>query len=358
MYPDEKFPNYGVFVKNTETILEEADFKVSHLVMYKKKLKISKIISYLRHYFLIIYKCLVYNYDYIYVHYATHNSIPLLIVKKLKKNLTIITNVHGSDVIPETKIHNILQRPVQSLLKNSYKIITPSNYFKQIVSEKYGVSNQIEVFPSGGINEEVFYRISDKEYLYDKYKLESDIRYIGFVGRIDFGKGWDVLIKAVHLLNIENSLVDKKIIIVGDGIKSKELDQLISEYNLEDKVIRFNMLRQSQLNEIYNLMEVFCFPTLREGESLGLVGIEAMASGTPVIGSEIGGLLDYIIDGKNGLLFKPGDTIELKNKIISFFNYSQEKRELLGAESIVTANRYSKGELTLVIKKIFQEKRG
>ena len=65
-------------------------------------------------------------------------------------------------------------------------------------------------------------------------------------------------------------------------------------------------------------MHVFIFPTERQTECLGLVGLEAMACDISVIGAQIGGLRDYLKDGYNGFFFEPGSATDLALKIRNF----------------------------------------
>lgn len=90
---------------------------------------------------------------------------------------------------------------------------------------------------------------------------------------------------------------------------------------------------------IYTNLDLFIFPTTLE-ESLGLVGLEAMACHTPVIGSRIGGLTDYIVDGKNGFFFEPGNEIDLAKKIELFRNLPEKETECLKKAAYQTALQY------------------
>ncbi|WP_264448452.1 glycosyltransferase family 4 protein [Bacillus cereus] len=340
MYPNKEHPNYGVFVKNTEEILVKQGIQIDKIVMYKGKNKFLKIIGYLKYYISIILNVLVKKYDVIYVHYAAHNAIPLLILKKLKKGIRIYTNVHGSDIVPETRVHHRLQGLVTKLLKVSCKIIVPSNYYKELVEKKYRIEGGIEVFPSGGVNSNIFYPITDREPLLEKMEISPDYKYIGYVGRLDYKKGWDVLLQSIYILKNEGFMNDKKLIVVGNGKDINKFRNTLLELDLDKFVIHYTLLPQKKLNDIYNCLDVFCFPTMREGESLGLVGLEAMATGLPVIGSEMGGLLDYIKDGENGLFFSPGNKEELAIKIKEFFGHDAEFKAKMREQSIHTANKY------------------
>ena len=358
MYPSESAPNYGVFVQNTEKILLDAGMDVDRTVMFKNQGKLKKLFSYIRYYVNILYRGLTNTYDVTYVHYASHNAIPLLILKKLKKETVIYTNVHGSDIVPEVPSQEKYQNLVKRLLEASTIIITPSHYYRKLVKEKYAIPNRIEVFPSGGVNSSTFYENGDKKTTFEKLQLDSSKRYIGYVSRLDVGKGWDILLDAFHSLNQSNKVDDISLIMVGDGLERAQFEEKAEKYGLRDKIVHFPLLPQEKLNLIYNAIDVFCFPTTRKGESLGLVGLEAMACGTPIIGSSIGGLLDYIKDGENGLLFQPGEPKDLSDAIEKFLSLSDKEQEQLGEKAKETAMAYEveriKGKLIEIFNSIQQ----
>jgi L-malate glycosyltransferase len=355
MYPSKEAPSYGVFVQNTEKILESAEINVDRTVLTKKTgSKLSKAIGYGTYFARILFKGIFKKYDYTYVHYAAHNSMPLLLLKKINKNVKIVTNVHGSDVVPEVPSQEKWQPYVKQLLEQSYKVITPSEYYKKLVKDKYSISTPIEVFPSGGVNKDLFHQKDNKEELFEKYKLDQAYRYVGFVSRIDVGKGWDVLLDAISILKQEETLPGVKFIIVGDGKQREQFEQKVNELGIEREITRFSLLPQTSLADIYNCSEAFAFPTVRKGESLGLVGLEAMACGAPVIGSAMGGLLDYVEDGKNGLLFTPGDSSELSEKIKHYFSLDDTEREQMKQEAIRKASEYEVDHIKPLLINVFK----
>lgn len=356
MYPNEKYPQYGIFVKNTVDILEKNGFEVKKVVMYKRSNRFSKLIYYVLHYINIIVHLIFMHYDYIYVHYASYNAPPVLIANKWKRKLNIITNVHGSDVIPEKKMHKKLQPFVNQLLSISNVVITPSNYFKNVVKQKYRLYHKnIEVFPSGGINEKIFKPISELNgYKLDNYNLSVRDKYIGFVGRIDCGKGWDIFLDSLKVLKNQGNLKGKALI-VGNGNQYGDMQERIKKNHLQKDVICIDVVPQPLLAQIYNLMEVFCFPTMRKGESLGLVGLEAMACEVPVIGSNIGGLNDYLKDGFNGFSFETGNPNDLARKIMQFEKLDENSVLDLKRNALSTAKKYSKDNIEKKLINIFNE---
>ena len=113
-------------------------------------------------------------------------------------------------------------------------------------------------------------------------------------------------------------------------------------------------LSQAELAKEYNLLDVFVFPTYRVDESLGLVGLEAMSCGIPVIASNMGGPKGYINSGENGLLFKPKYADDLASKIMIYNNYTRDKKTNMIKSAEKTAADYDskkvKNELVTFLK--------
>ena len=350
MYPNRENPSYGIFVKKSVEMLESEGINVNKIVMYKTQGKIKKLVNYIYFYLKIIYGLIFSNFDLVYVHYASHSAIPIILCKFFKRNIIIYTNVHGSDVIPEKFVHKVLQIPTRKLVRLSDVVIVPSNYFSEIVRNKYN-ANSVYISPSGGVDREVF---KPQERKYKDYGLKEEKNYVGFIGRIDYEKGWDDLVNAFSIL--DSKLIENwELIIVGNGKQNNDLSALINEKNLNEKVNRFDLLPHNKLSEVYNLLDVFVFPTRRVGESLGLVGLESLSCGTPVIGSNIGGLKEYIINGENGLLYEAGNVKELAHSLEEYMTYSQDVITEMGNTAIKSTDQYDKENVKKHFINIFKQ---
>ena len=342
LYPSSVSPFYGSFVKNFEDQLKE-DKRIELIKgIFIKGLhggKLKKIISYLIFYIKIICITLFYNYDLIYVHFISHSTLPLRIVNSIKP-LPLVFNIHGEDLLVTTPLATRLLKLALPLVKKSLWIVVPSNYFKKITLKylpNYS-SDKIIVSASGGVKN-LFRPLSTPILNIPNIK-------IGYVSRIDRGKGWETLIKSIKIL-VDKGFVPETYI-VGSGPQEKDLQNLIKNYKLKN--IHFiGPIAHDELPYFYQSLDVFIFPTeLRE--SLGLVGLEAMACGIPVIGSEIGGLTDYIKDGFNGYFFSPGDTKDLADKILNFSQLDINTRWFLISNSLLTAEKYRDN---IVAQKLF-----
>jgi glycosyltransferase involved in cell wall biosynthesis len=115
-------------------------------------------------------------------------------------------------------------------------------------------------------------------------------------------KGVDVAVRAMA------ELPDVQLWIVGEGPEESALRSLVAELKLEDRVRLLGL--QAHVQPYLQAADCFVCPSLW-GEAAGLVNIEAQACGTPIIASRIGGIPEYVADGRTGFLFSPGDHRDL-----------------------------------------------
>ena len=221
MYPDQAHPYYGIFVKKMCDQLEKFGYDCEYGIMTKSDNKLQKIMSYFRFYFLTIIKLLFSKYDAVYVHYASHSSVPVLAANIFKKR-PIYTDPHGSDVVPGNTQQEKMQKYTKKILSMSKIIIVPSEYFKIYVCNKYNIDeSDVYVFPSGGINNKIFHQFTKKELcvVVDKYKLKTDKPIFTMAGRISTDKGWDTFVKATKILKDKG--LEANYIIVGAGLEEE-----------------------------------------------------------------------------------------------------------------------------------------
>jgi len=183
------------------------------------------------------------------------------------------------------------------IAKNSDRIITVSQFSREdIIKHLYVPPEKVQVVYNGVSNEFLDYSID---------KQENKREGLLFVGALDFRKNVSVIIRALRLL-IDKGFSDQRLKIVGKERGKgylKKLKNEISSLNLETKVEFISYLSDKKLQEIYRRAKVFLFPSLVEG--FGLPVLEAMASGTPVVASNIPVLQE--ITGGNAYLVDAHD---------------------------------------------------
>lgn len=342
MFPNKKYPQYGIFVERFCKELEEIEVKYEISVIHFHKNKLAKFLSYSTFYAKTFILCMFKKYDAVYVHYLSHSSAPVLFAKRIKKNMKIIANAHGSDVFPNTKKQEKMQKYTKETLRESAFVVVPSEYFKKSIEKKYSFKNNIYVYPSAGIDPNIFKPIYKKEI--------KDCITLAFAGRIEKSKGIYILLEAINKLKTEKNI---HFTIAGDGSESKRMDNFILEKSLSEKITRLPMQTPAKLNKLYNDSDVIIFSSISKSESLGLVCLEAMATKTPVIANDFAAQSYYVKDGING--YKYNSSEELVEAILKFKNLSKNERKVLGDNAYKTAEKYFKENIRPVLKDIMEK---
>ena len=305
LYPSKSNPFYGSFVKNfiDDLIIYNGQENTSYCVLSGRCYNVYiKLYRYIIFYIKMFYYLIFHNYDYIYVHLITHSSLPIRIISYFK-NLNLIFNIHGEDLLVQSKLASYFLEITKPMLYKSKFVVVPSYYFKSKTIQLLPLvnENKIIVSASSGV----------KDIFYHSPINKTRSNTIGYVSRIDRGKGWNILLNAVKILSDKGVNISVKII--GGGAEVNKMQTLIMELGLKN-IEYIGPVEHNKLPDYYKHFDSFIFPTILE-ESLGLVGLEAMASGVPVIASKIGGIQDYLIDNVNGLYFDKGDELDLSQKI-------------------------------------------
>ena len=346
MYPSDSNPGYGVFVKNICLGLENNGVHTEYMAVIsgREQGSVAKLLVYLKFYWRIL---TIYfkRYDCLYVHYPSY-SAPILNFLQSIKRKPMVVNYHGEDLLyPRyTFIHRYLGRQSEKLGKKADFIVVPSDYFKGIVMEKKIADNdKIVVSPSGGIDGSIFQFKGPKE--------EREYLHLGFVGRLQRTKGTIEFVEACKKLSQHLNI---KVTIIGYG----ELNNKIDEIAKEDKVFTFiKGISQEELPNYYNDFDLFFFPSKRKTESLGLVGIEAMACGTPVLGSDIGGITSYLRHGKNGYLLRLDHLVDdMVKYTIEYSRLNDYEKERMAKSAIETSERFEREDVCERLSKEFKKR--
>ncbi len=198
------------------------------------------------------------------------------------------------------------------LVRHCTRIIASTGNEKRALVRHYGAPPQkIRVVPCG-VNLERF-RVMDRAQARHRLGLNSD-RIILFVGRIDPLKGADNLIKALpHLSHIPKL----RLMIVGGGEHSQReiehLRKLALNLDVRNSVDFLGLIKHGDLPYFYNAADACVVPSYYE--SFGLVALESLACGTPVVATDVGNHKNLIREGDTGYVTKNNDPRLLANKI-------------------------------------------
>lgn len=252
--------------------------------------------------------------DIIHAHWSLPQGLIGIVLKKVF-NVPCVTSIHGTDMHGlRSRIFKALNRMV---IGNS-DACTANSRATARLARQVGANANIEVVPMG-VDTDYFSKAQNIVSLKRRFEVEGPV--ILFVGRLIDLKG------IVYLINAMPAIVQRfpatKAFIIGSGPMKDALVGLTENLALQKNVVFINQMAQEDLVPFYSMADVFVLPSIvnesGETEGLGVVLLEAMACGLPVIGSNVGGIPDIISHGETGLLARQKDAQDLSNQIFKLF---------------------------------------
>ncbi|MBA7646554.1 Mannosylfructose-phosphate synthase [subsurface metagenome] len=207
---------------------------------------------------------------------------------------------------------------------------------KELFKKYYNFeSNNIEVIPPG-VNVHIYKPLNKDE---KENQLSTPEKYIFCLSRIDANKGHDYLLYAFDI--VRSNIKDIHLIIGGGSPKPKQVElevkakmrEIISEHEMEDRVRIIGYVPDELMAPYYRQAELFVLPS--KFEPFGMTALEAMACGTPVITSNLGGIKENFTSGKDGILVDPSNKEELAESMINLLN-DTEFADKIGKEGYKT----------------------
>lgn len=214
-------------------------------------------------------------------------------------------------------------RMLHFLFSKRSKVVAVSNAIKEELRRFEWIKDVQVVF--NGIDENHFSPISKEEKIKHRKDMgffKEDVLLIN-VGRMDRLKNQSVLLKTLKRLPFQT-----KLLLVGDGENYQKLKDEAKVLRLENRV--FFLGKRKDVNKLLRIADIFVFPSLSEG--LPLAVIEAMASGLPIVASDVGGIPELVKEKVNGFLIKPMSLGSIERAIYNLIHNSS-LREKMGENS-------------------------
>ncbi len=219
------------------------------------------------------------------------------------------------------------------------KVTTPSGYMQNIL-KKHSIKS--EVFPNG-INTTRFKYIESKKI---KKELGLEKNRIAFhVGRLVKEKNIDLIIDSAK--RVEKKIPNIKFVFAGDGPAREYYEKRIKKKKIEHLFLFLGMVDQKKLPSLYSMADVYMFPS--RFDTQGLVAVEAMSCGLPIIGIKNSAVESTIEIGKNGYIFK-ANSISFSNALEKALKFKTPLKH-----SINTAKKYSKEKMADKMLKMYKE---
>lgn len=266
-----------------------------------------------------------FKFDMIHSHVALPDGDAGLKLSK-EYNVPHINTIHGQDLQEKIYEDDRYKEKIFNVIKNSNCTIVVSNKLKNIAIKEQ-VNRNIKVINNGiDLNEinTIKNNIEKKSLNVDSKKQNVVILSAGNLIRI---KGIDLNIKAINI--VKNKYSNIKYKIIGEGSQKHEFMKLVKKLNLENNVEFLGRLNHEEV--IKHMMECDIFSMPSYIEAFGMVYIEAMALGKPVIAVEGQGIADVIINRESGYLVKEKDVEDLANTL-DYIISNMDKAKKVGEE--------------------------
>lgn len=274
--------------------------------------------------------------DLMHVHYAIPHAVCAILGRDMAdSNIGIVTTLHGTDITvlgSDSSLKEAIRYGIEksdivtavsdSLRDQTYDLIKPDKKIETV----YNFVDEREYFPQESKELKTELGIDPNQ------KVMIHVSNFRNVKRVQ-----DV----VETFSQAHKQLDCKLLLVGDGPEMGRIIQQVRELGLQDHVLFLG--KRDSLAEFYNISDIKIL--LSEKEAFGLVLLEAMACGVPVIGSNIGGMPEIIEPGVNGYIVELGDTQQAAEYAVEMMSDEGKLEELRQGALKTVADRFHSSKI-------------
>ncbi|WP_400241976.1 N-acetyl-alpha-D-glucosaminyl L-malate synthase BshA [Niallia sp. JL1B1071] len=253
--------------------------------------------------------------DLLHVHYAIPHAVCAILAKQMSnRDVKIVTTLHGTDITvlgydPSLAMgirfgiekSDLVTAVSNSLIAQTYEVIEPNK----------------EIVPVYNFIDERVYRKVDASHLKKEFAILNDEKVVIHVSNFRGVKRVTDVVKSFKQISDQ---IPSRLLLVGDGPEMSKVTKLVDELQLREKVLFLG--KQENLEELYSLSDLMLL--LSEKESFGLVALEAMACGVPVIGTNVGGIPEVIVPNETGFICELGDVEDIAKHAVNLLSDSKK----------------------------------
>lgn len=241
----------------------------------------------------------------IYITHVHFAPVAMVLKKIIKQKYVVV--VHGAEVWNFNKLW------IKESLQDADLVLSVSEFTRSKIIKQGVPPEKIDIFPNT-FSEKIFQMSDKNKNIFLKYGVQKNDPVLLSVCRLvssELAKGYDLVLDALLLL--QSKFPSLKYIIVGEGDDRARIERRICSLRLSGKVVLAGSVADEDLALYYQNSDVFVLPSEREG--FGIVFLEAIASGLPVIAARCAGAAEALLHGELGDLITPGNAFELSEKI-------------------------------------------
>ena len=248
-----------------------------------------------------------YDLDLVHVHYAIPHAASAFLAKEMlkPKKLRTVTTLHGTDITLVGMMPSFYSI-TRFIISASDAITSVSRFLKQQTIDEFKIEKHIEVI-NNFVDSDEFQPVVDPAIR--KRLAPNGEKLVMHVSNFRKVKNLPVVVEVFNEVKTE---IPARLVLVGDGPELEAVERQVARLGIRDDVIF--MGDREFIADILPGGDVFLLPSRHE--SFGLAALEAMSCGVPVVGSDVGGLHEVIVDGETGFLCDPQDIGCMKHLIL------------------------------------------
>ncbi|MFA6921564.1 MAG: glycosyltransferase [Gallionella sp.] len=228
---------------------------------------------------------------------------------------------HYIPLVPRKLMRMIAQRFSRHQGNSLDGMVIPSRPMAEVL-KNYGITTPAEIIATG-IKPESFLQ-GNRAAFREKYGITQDRPVLLFLGRVAHEKNIDFLLTVLH--RVKEQIPDILLVIAGEGPARKFLEKEVDETGLSNNVMFIGYLdRNTELNSCYSAADIFVFASRTETQ--GLVLLEAMAQGTPVVSTAELGTIDVLQEGM-GVWIAKEDVADFSGKIVRMLGDAAARKSI------------------------------
>lgn len=285
------------------------------------------------------------SYALVHCHMPIVAFLTRLAFKKDKDKTRVLYTAHGFHFFKGAPILNwILYYPLEYIASYWTDTLITINHEDYNRSKNHFKAKNYYLTPSIGVDIDRFKNCNvNKEEILKELNIEEDKYILLSVGELTKKKNQEIIIKALHSLNNKNIVL----LLIGIGGQREYLENLINKYNLQDNIKLLGYRKDvERICKVAN-----CFVHIPTREGLGVAPLEAMASGLPLIASNINGINDYAKNEVTGYTVNPKSIVEVKEAIERMYLNKETDKFSKNNQEIVY--RYSKENVKKLLEEIY-----
>ncbi len=286
--------------------------------------------------------------DLIHVHYAIPHATSAWVAEEMLKgerDLKIVTTLHGTD-ITLVGLHPSFKAITQFSIHRSHGLTAVSEFLKDRTVEDFGVpADRIRVIPNF-VDPRIFRR--DKEPCHRATLAPKGEKILMHISNFRPVKRIPDVVEVFAGIHRE---VPSRLILVGDGPERPRAMDKAEELGVIDQVLFLG--KHQSVDELLSCADLFLLPS--KNESFGLAALEALASGTPVIASDMGGLPEVVVHGETGFLFPMGAVEDMAEAGISLLKDPELWTRFSDAARADSVERFSNDRIIPLYEGLYRD---